>query len=1200
MGSAATVRDAGLVFVADDLAAWLVGILADAARKRLTSWVLGTEQERALRRAATAAVQLTAVELRPDGGEQAEELAMVVSEVFSQPLPGLSLSGQATLMEALQAGIARQLAPLGDLSLSGTGTSAAEALGVPVAVLAEKLTSNLIREIMSRGLSDEPLAPLAAQLNHDVTHLQLQQLGGTVGQLAAELRTGPAQSDLAALMRAQARATDELPYRLFGARRPPLSSVYVRQSLSGGVVSPGSALTSPVCSVEDALARHRHLIVIGAPGQGKSTLTFQLVHRLARDWLAARNSCADGRDPVELTPLWVTGRELAAAIHHPWLVALSTAARNELGSHLDLEADFPSGLLQNPVDGAPWLIAIDGLDEAVEPERRDRLVTVLSARLAQGTLPHRLLITSRPLHPAEMARLGQDVGADEVGVYELEPFNATTLQDLARRWLSDGTQSTGAELATRFLHETQVSQLAGVLETPLLALMAITLFEEDADDNLPQFKYDLYERYLGYVLTTGMRRPDWRAVTGDLAGIAGETGHDLQRLRSVRALLEHLAVTQVSSDAPLVTAAYEWLTGAAGPDLRYAPESQAIVENMMTRTGLLVRRGRRWEFIHYSFAEHLAAAAEAAALPDHFDADDPVVRECFSRTQDPFDEIGLITLIHWARQSPTIAPTLLTWLQREGRWHHQELAARLLISGVAGQAQNLDAAGQAVERRALLLDDGELTWLLAALARQWPPAVDALDRISANSIVPVWARASALAAVIQIRGLDADASASALRTLLDERQAGAGWSQVIAAGRLLDLGAEFRTEAIQILRAVLTDPYAHPNAIEGAADVLSGIEPELRAEALAALRAMTADPLSLINERRFAAAGLARLGFPGEAAGVLYAILVDPRTSTLEKAWTARNLRQIPMRHRNEIIAALRMIADDSGAGLDDRLTASWALALISPEDRPTTIGLLRQAVADPLLSPELRTQMAESMASFASAHLTEAVEALEDIFRDHCIVSWLRIYAARAIVRLDFEKYQEVIDMLTDLANSGDPDLRFSAARCLATFDPALYPAAIDTFRDLIADPAIPLSTRCYAAEAWGRLAPDRRDEAVRVLCEVSADPRATASDLFKAAQNLLAVTRSADAKAAAWLKAALDDVTADLWTRARAADQLLQLPTADAPAAIAVLRMILNDTHAEQDLRIWAAQRLAKCGPQYREESLAAMAQGGTPRQP
>ena len=48
----------GMVFVADDLAAWLIG----AARrcplcKKLTAIVVGTDQERALRSAATAAVQ---------------------------------------------------------------------------------------------------------------------------------------------------------------------------------------------------------------------------------------------------------------------------------------------------------------------------------------------------------------------------------------------------------------------------------------------------------------------------------------------------------------------------------------------------------------------------------------------------------------------------------------------------------------------------------------------------------------------------------------------------------------------------------------------------------------------------------------------------------------------------------------------------------------------------------------------------------------------------------------------------------------------------------------------------------------------------------------------------------------------------------------------------------------------------------------
>lgn len=43
-----------MAFVVDDLVAWLVGLLADAGRKKLTGLVLGSEQERALGRAAMA------------------------------------------------------------------------------------------------------------------------------------------------------------------------------------------------------------------------------------------------------------------------------------------------------------------------------------------------------------------------------------------------------------------------------------------------------------------------------------------------------------------------------------------------------------------------------------------------------------------------------------------------------------------------------------------------------------------------------------------------------------------------------------------------------------------------------------------------------------------------------------------------------------------------------------------------------------------------------------------------------------------------------------------------------------------------------------------------------------------------------------------------------------------------------------------
>ena len=82
------------------------------------------------------------------------------------------------MLEALQAGIAGQLAVLDDASLTGTGQSSADVLGVPGTVVAEKLTGHLLREIVVRGSRGGPLFPLASQLNDDVTHLQGQRLEG--------------------------------------------------------------------------------------------------------------------------------------------------------------------------------------------------------------------------------------------------------------------------------------------------------------------------------------------------------------------------------------------------------------------------------------------------------------------------------------------------------------------------------------------------------------------------------------------------------------------------------------------------------------------------------------------------------------------------------------------------------------------------------------------------------------------------------------------------------------------------------------------------------------------------------------------------------------------------------------------------------------------------------------------------------------
>ena len=67
------------------------------------------------------------------------------------------------------------------------GSRRRELPGVPGGMLAETLARHLVREIMVRGSQGGPLAPLADQLNHDVTHLQGQRLEGMLARLAGQV-----------------------------------------------------------------------------------------------------------------------------------------------------------------------------------------------------------------------------------------------------------------------------------------------------------------------------------------------------------------------------------------------------------------------------------------------------------------------------------------------------------------------------------------------------------------------------------------------------------------------------------------------------------------------------------------------------------------------------------------------------------------------------------------------------------------------------------------------------------------------------------------------------------------------------------------------------------------------------------------------------------------------------------------------------
>jgi hypothetical protein len=129
-------------------------------------------------------------EIGPSDGQKAERVAEQINKAFRRREPVRLPPGQLTLLEALQAGIAGQLSVLDD-----AGQPSVSLPGVPVRVVADKLTRHLVREIMIRGSQPGPLTPLADQLNHDLTHLHVQRiegqgqrLEGMLAQLLDEVR----------------------------------------------------------------------------------------------------------------------------------------------------------------------------------------------------------------------------------------------------------------------------------------------------------------------------------------------------------------------------------------------------------------------------------------------------------------------------------------------------------------------------------------------------------------------------------------------------------------------------------------------------------------------------------------------------------------------------------------------------------------------------------------------------------------------------------------------------------------------------------------------------------------------------------------------------------------------------------------------------------------------------------------------------
>ncbi|MCG3208380.1 MAG: Hercynine oxygenase [Anaerolineae bacterium] len=411
------------------------------------------------------------------------------------------------------------------------------------------------------------------------------------------------------------------------------------------VAAGGDDLTA--VPVQQALANHAWLVVLGDPGCGKTTLLRYLALTYARDWagesglVKRRLNLAERRLPI-LLPLRDFARHLAKNHPDPGLDGpvllldyLRTFFKNQ-------GIALPDSFFADRLQAGECAVLLDGLDEVADLPTRYRIARIIERfttayektidNLTQTeSKNNRYVVTSRLVGYTNSARLGVDYAVTRVRDFsdrDIENFvthwNLAVELTLAR---SAGSGLTAAEaesearrraarqsetLLTAINSNERVRELA---VNPLL-LTVIALVQRYRAQ-LPERRTELYEEAIEVLLG------QW-----DVAKGLPEQNHVVGRALDAgdrRSLLEPLALTmmeqqwrEIEADELKQQLARQFAT-MMSDKREVAKAVAAFVRLISERSGLLVERGYGVvSFSHLTFQEHLAARA-VADLDDYLD-----------------------------------------------------------------------------------------------------------------------------------------------------------------------------------------------------------------------------------------------------------------------------------------------------------------------------------------------------------------------------------------------------------------------------------------------------------------------------------------------------------------------------------------------------------------------------------------------------